>query len=51
MTYHNFTLIVRFQDDEENTVFNDLVAVDKSAAHADLVAAYGECELVGFRQS
>lgn len=51
MTYHNFTVIVRFENDTENMVFNDIVAVDQNAAHADIVAAYGECELVGFKQS
>ena len=51
MTYHNFTVIVRFENDTENTVFNDIVAIDQNAAHADIVAAYGDCDLVGFKQS
>lgn len=51
MAYHNFTVIVRFEGEVENMVFSDIVAVDQNAAHADLVAAYGECELVGFKQA
>ena len=51
MSYKNFTVIVRFENDTENMIFNDIVSVDESAAHADIVAAYGECELVGFKQS
>lgn len=51
MTYHNFTVVVRFENDTENMIFSEIVAVDQDAAHADIVAAYGECELVGFKQS
>lgn len=51
MTYHKFMMIVRFEDSEESTVFHDIVAIDKDAAHGDIENAYGKCEVVGFRQS
>lgn len=49
MKYQNYMVIVRFEGDSENTVFNDIVAIDQNAAHADIVEAYGNCELVGFK--
>jgi hypothetical protein len=50
MSYNTYNLIVMFNGTEENVIFNDLVAVDQNAAHADIQAAYGDCELVGFKQ-
>jgi len=52
MNYFSFTLIVKFIENEESKVFNDIIAIDKESALADIASAYGETpELLGFKQN
>ena len=52
MKYFSFMLVVKFKNNEEARVFNDIVAVDKDSALADISNVYGETpELLGYKQN